>query len=157
MTSATYASHVPRPDPSVARNSRRKPARRRSRSSWRRRDEPTWRTKGNSPPANRTDGLFRAISSARGRDSIPQTSERRREEGVLVGGSDRDADRRGGAEGAQRADDHAEAQQLVEEEARIGPGVGVEEVGDGGRGGLEAVVAKRPLELGAAGRVHLPA
>src|SRR5438105_13357352 len=119
VTSAPYASHVPRPDPSVARNSRRKPARRRSRSSWRRRDEPTWRTKGNSPPANRTDGLFRAISSAGGRDSIPQTSERRREEGVLVGSPDRDADRRRRAEACERTDDHAEPQQLVEEDARI--------------------------------------
>src|SRR5262245_12374146 len=122
--SATTASQLPSPEPSVARNSRRK---RPSPSSSR---EPPSRTAARpSPPKLRRRELRVGKKQLEGGC----------EELVLLRGADRDPDRGRRAEGVQRAHDHARAQQPLEQRSGVLADVHVEEVPDGARRRLEPV------------------
>src|SRR5215212_687083 len=114
-TSATVASSVPRLDPSVAKNSRRKPDAVPRGLNCRRRPF--------TPAAS--------LSGSRGRRA--DAGQRSCEERVLVRGPDGDANRVRGAEAGQRPHDHALAQERVEETLSVVSDLGVEKVPDGRR------------------------
>src|SRR5439155_7907024 len=152
ICSATSASQVPSPEPSVARKSERKPG---SRPRSPRRRPVKWRLTASETLTGwcRPErGVFRTgrfpprpLSGFGGHRLDPV--ERVGEKGVLLGGADRHTDRRRAAKAVCGADDHTLAQQLLEQRPRVLAQVAVEEVRHGRPRGLEPVLAQDSLDL----------
>ena len=149
-SSATRASHVPAPEPRVAKKRRRKLGSRPRSPSWvpAERGRPIG-SRTVTPLSALKRGVFWPCLCRRARK---HAFERSCEQLVLVGCAHGDADGAGRAETVRRPDDHALAQELLEERPRVVTHLHEDEVRHGRSDRLEPVLAQDRFQLRCAPR-----